>query len=254
MKLNYKQLGEGFPLLILHGLFGSLDNWITLSRQFSSTYSVYMIDARNHGRSPHDPVSDYPSMVEDLRSFMEDHSIEQAHIIGHSMGGKTAMSFTLNHPEKVSKLVVADMAMKAYSGHHDEVIRAMQDIPISEIKNRSEAESILAVRIPELGVRQFLLKNIDRREDGSYAWKINLPVLVNEYPKILMEVKGTNPVQNEVLFIRGGNSDYLKDKDFESAKLYFPNASLQTIEGAGHWIHAEQPGPFFTSVSHFLQS
>lgn len=254
MKLNYKQLGEGFPLLILHGLFGSLDNWITLSRQFSSTYSVFIIDARNHGRSPHNDVSDYPSMVEDLLEFITDHSIEQAHIIGHSMGGKTAMSFTLKYPEKVGKLVVADMAMKTYSGHHDEVIKAMQEVPISEIKNRSEAEEILSVRIKELGVRQFLLKNIDRKEDGSYAWKINLPVLVKEYPKILMEVKGINPVQNEVLFIRGDKSDYLKDKDFTSAKLYFPNATLETIEGAGHWIHAEQPGLFFNSVSSFLQS
>ena len=253
MHLHHKILGEGRPLIILHGLFGTLDNWQTVGRLLSEDYQVFLLDQRNHGRSPHIPEHNYPALAADIDHFLEFNWINRPHIIGHSMGGKAAMQFALQHPEKVDKLVVVDIGPKAYSGGHEPIFYALQSIDLSQIKERSEAENLLRQYIPDYGVIQFLLKNLTRSKDGTYHWKANLPVLYDHYQEIVGEIKSDKPYEGPVLFIRGGTSRYILDDDWSDIHDLFPNARLATVPDAGHWVHAEAPDEILQLVRDFLK-
>ncbi|MCB0521864.1 MAG: alpha/beta fold hydrolase [Saprospiraceae bacterium] len=254
MELNYKTFGQGDPVIILHGLFGTLDNWQTIARKLAEHYSVYILDQRNHGRSPHSETHDYPSMAEDLRQFMESHWMyDGAHVIGHSMGGKTAMQFALDHPDLVKKLVVVDIAPKAYNGGHHEIFDALFSMDLDKIADRSEADSLLAEKIKEPDVRLFLMKNLSRKKEGGYEFKMSLPALYKHYDNILAAVSGEHPFEGPSLFIRGGRSRHMEDGDEVLIKKLFPQAIIETVAGAGHWVHAEKPEELLKLVGKFLE-
>lgn len=253
LELNYKTFGQGEPIIILHGLFGTLDNWQTIARQLAENYSVFILDQRNHGRSPHAEPHDYPTLAEDLHHFMEAHWMyDGAHVIGHSMGGKTAMQFALTHPDLVKKLIVVDIAPKAYQGNHYEIFEALKTMDLDKIADRKEAEAFLAARISEEDVRQFLMKNLTRKPEGGFEFKMNLPVLWKYYPDILAAVDG-EPFDGETLFIRGGKSKHVALPTDEAViKKLFPNSEIKTVEGAGHWVHAEKPAELLDMIKQFL--
>lgn len=253
MKLNFRQAGEGKPLIILHGLFGSGDNWVTVTKPLAEHYHVYVLDQRNHGRSPHSPVHSYLSMADDLLEFISDNKIENPYILGHSMGGKTAMQLALNHSDKLEKLVVVDISPRYYKPHHQDVISGLSAVDLENIKSREEAETAMLPYLAELGVRQFLLKNLYRSESGGFAWRMNLDAIVGQIENIGMENKG-GPFTKPTLFLRGENSNYIQEKDHEIIKKLFPNSNIQTIAGAGHWVQAEKPREFVEAVVTFLNS
>lgn len=253
MELNYKSFGQGEPLVILHGLFGTLDNWQTIAKQLAEFYTVFIVDLRNHGRSPHVNEHTYELMAEDVFHFMSDNWIYGANVIGHSMGGKTAIRLALDYPEQVSKLIVADMGIKENESGHEAIFEAMFDLDLPNLESRTVADNQLKTRIDQYGVRQFLLKNLSRRKEGGYQWKMNLPVLHENYQEILKGIESDSTFDNPTLFLRGGNSDYVQDEDFEAIQDLFPNSELETIKGAGHWLHAEKPTEFIQHVRAFLE-
>jgi len=250
MKLAFKNMGSGEPLIILHGLFGSSDNWQTLGKQFAEDFSVYLVDQRNHGRSPHSDAFDYDLLAKDLNEFMQEHGIELATLIGHSMGGKTVMRFAQLFPEKVKKIVVADMGVKAYSPHHHEVLRAFHAINPETLEARSEAEDRIKSIIPERGVRQFLLKNLYRKKEGGYGLRVNYQVMESEMDRIL-EALPSDSSEVGALFIRGVKSNYIPDSDFDQIRSIFSKAEFADIQ-AGHWLHAEKPEEFYAEVKKFV--
>ncbi|HHM20662.1 MAG TPA: alpha/beta fold hydrolase [Bacteroidetes bacterium] len=252
MQLNYKEFGQGDPLIILHGLFGMLDNWQTIAKRLATDHTVFIIDLRNHGRSPHTPVHTYPEMAEDLLRFMENHWIYKSHIMGHSMGGKTAMQFALDYPDRVDHLVVVDIAPKAYPPAHRQIINALRALDFSEIKNRLEADRQLAKTIDNPAIRMFLLKNLTRDKNGTYRLKMNLPVLDKYYDEITRAIRADHPFRGPALFLRGQHSPYIQDEDIPDIKSLFPNAVIETVTGAGHWIHADAPDEFLKKVKRFL--
>lgn len=252
MEVYSKILGKGAPLLILHGVFGSGDNWGTLGRKWSEDYEVHLIDARNHGHSPHSEDFSYDLMADDLLEYMEKHKLEQASILGHSMGGKVAMLFAVYHPEKVSRLIVADIAPKAYAPHHQEIIKALMGLDLPNIESRAEAEE--AFDITEPGTRQFLLKSLYWKEKGQLAWRFNVAVIAREIEKVGEALPPQAIYYGPTLFIRGGKSKYVLDEDLEQISQHFPEVKCVTLEGAGHWLHAEKPQAFFEEVSSFLDN
>jgi len=252
-ELFSREFGAGAPVLILHGLFGFSDNWQTIAKGLADEYLVVTPDLRNHGRSPHLPGHTYPEMAEDLKFFMEEKWMFQAAVIGHSMGGKAAMQLALAHPDLVEKLIVVDMEPGQADDNHSDIFQALLDLDLSGMKERSEADTFLTERIPDFGTRQFLLKNITREDDGSFAWKMNLSALWKHYSDILAPVSGPTPFEKPTLFIRGSRSNYIKDSDWEPTKRLFPNAELATIEGAGHWVHADKPKELLEVLKGFLK-
>lgn len=252
MQLNFKKLGSGEVLIILHGFMGSLDNWQSLANEFAKSYEVYLIDARNHGKSPHTATHSIAEMVEDLFDFLHQQQISKANIIGHSMGGKVAMQFAVNYPNCVNKLVVADIAAKKYGRGHDDVFEALYAIDLTKIQTRKQAEEAMLPHVSEFGTRQFLLKNLERLENGTYQWKMNLDVLYRDYEEITQEVKTNKPITIPVLFLKGELSKYIKDEDWEQIKSIFPEAELKEINKAGHWLHADNPKEFYEKVIAFL--
>ena len=241
VKLNYKTLGQGEPVIILHGLFGMLDNWQTFGKQLADEYQVYLVDQRDHGRSPHTDAYTYPLLAQDIKDFMDEHNIPEARIIGHSMGGRTAMHVALMYPELVSQLLIVDMGVKTYKGGHEQIIDALQSIPVSEVKSRSEVDAMLAAHIPEQGIRLFLMKNLTRSKEGGYTWKINLSLLAQSYPNIMQGIPLDQTSQIDSLFVKGGRSNYILESDKEDIQSIFAKARIETIEDTGHWIHAEKP-------------
>jgi len=254
MNLNYKEYGQGDPIIILHGLFGTLDNWQTIARKLAKNYSVFLIDQRNHGRSSHTDAIDYPLMAADLHEFMLEMGMYQAHIIGHSMGGKTAMQFALEYPDMVDKLVIVDITPKAYVGGHQTIFEALFSLDLDKLKNRKEADAILSERIDEFGVRQFLLKNLTREKEGTYKWKMNLPVIHKHYEDILAAIESDYPFEKSTLFIKGEKSNYITEEDIPLIQSLFPEAKLETVEDAGHWVHAEKPKELLEMVTNFLDN
>jgi pimeloyl-ACP methyl ester carboxylesterase len=254
MKLHFRELGAGKPLIILHGLFGFLDNWQTLAKYFAQHYKVYLVDLRNHGRSPHSHDFSYPLMAADLLEFITDHHIQEPAIMGHSMGGKVAMHFALQYPEKVSSLIVVDMAPKAYPPHHQDILAALNAVDVKAATSRGEVDQALARHIPEEGVRQFLAKNLYRQEDNTFAWRMNLPVIEEKIEEVGKETRSEASFGKPSLFIRGGNSRYIQpEQDMGLILQLFPAATLETIAGAGHWVHAEKPQELFNLVVRFIR-
>ncbi len=254
MKLNFKEYGEGKPLVILHGLFGSLDNWYSLSKAFANEHRVYLVDQRNHGQSPHTDTHTYEEMAEDLYGFFQHHGLTDAVLVGHSMGGKAAMTFAANHPELLSKLVVVDMGVKQYPVHHDLIIRSMQALNFDTISSRKEADEFLSHMLDEdESTIQFLLKNIYRQkqEDGSakYAWRFNLDVIANDIEEMGLAISSGSQV--ETLFLYGTESKYVVEEDKADILALFPNTKFQALN-TGHWVHAQDPKGFITAVKDFV--
>lgn len=239
--------------MILHGLFGTSDNWQTLARRFAEHYHVFLVDMRNHGRSGHSHEFNYELMAEDLLEFVEDHSLKQPAIIGHSMGGKAAMKFALQHPDKLGKLVVVDISPRAYPVHHDEIIAGLKSIDLENLQNRQQADEQLARYVPEADVRLFLLKNLYRTESGGFGWRVNLKAVDENIERIGGAIESDTPFTNPALFIRGGKSRYIRPEDqYEYIEHLFPNVEIETIPDAGHWVHAEAPDRLFDITMNFL--
>lgn len=254
LELNYKTYGHGPALIILHGLFGSLDNWGSMARRFAENFTVYIVDQRNHGKSPHHPDWDYPVMAHDLGDFMDQHGIRTANLIGHSMGGKVVMQFANEHPQRIEKMVVADMAPITYQPHHSRIIEALNDLDLSQLEDRSDADEELKVGIPHPSVRQFLLKNLGRTQDKSFRWKFNLEVITQKYEEVLKGVNVEIPFHGEVLFLYGENSEYVVPSYEKVIREYFPKAKFEGIEGAGHWLHADSPEEFYQKCEAFFKA
>ncbi|MEY3289710.1 MAG: hypothetical protein RLZZ419_1952, partial [Pseudomonadota bacterium] len=239
--LAFEELGhpDDAPLIILHGFFASSRNWRQVAEKLAAKFHVYVLDLRNHGASPHHPVMDYPSMAADLLQFMETHNLTTASVLGHSMGGKVAMWFALNHPERIDKLIVVDIAPVSYQHCFNHLIQALKVLPLPEISNRKQAELLLATAIPELSYRQFLLQNLILK-DGAYCWRVDLDIFLLTAPNIIAfpDVEQLAPYTGKTLFLAGAQSDFIKASDL---KTLFPKARLKAIANAGHWLHVQQP-------------
>jgi pimeloyl-ACP methyl ester carboxylesterase len=249
--LHHKTFGQGPALIVLHGLFGSLDNWLTLGRAWAEHYSVYLVDQRNHGRSFHSDTWTYQAMAEDVHALMESEGILKAHLLGHSMGGKTVMQFAGMYPERIDRLMVADMGIRGYEPHHDEILQALAQVDLESVDSRQEADEQLAQGIAEPGIRQFLAKSLARM-DGGFAWRFNLPVISQQYQQIIQAVTLPHPFEGPTLFLSGGKSHYVQPEDHAEILQAFPQAQFVEIPGAGHWLHAEAPDAFSQQVMQFL--
>jgi len=251
MELNYKIYGQGYPLLILHGLLGSLDNWQSIAKALSEQYMVITIDARNHGRSPHADAFNYEVMVADLLEFMEQQYIFEAYLLGHSMGGKTVMQFAQQNEAMVKKLIVADIAPISYAAHHDDVFAGLKAVNLDEALQRADVEKIIAQHVKENDTVQFLMKALYRKEDHSFGWRFNLDSIQHSYQNILGYVDNGEVYDGPTLFLRGDKSRYIQERDFSVMKKIFPNYELASLD-AGHWLHAERPREFVEKVVAFL--
>ncbi len=255
MKLAFREYGSGQPLIILHGLFGQSDNWNTLAKRFGENdFQVFTIDQRNHGLSPHSDEWTYEAMADDLKEFISEHQLKDPILLGHSMGGKTVMFFQLKYPDIAKKIIVADIAPRAYEAHHDSVLKALNAVDFSVIKTRKEAEAIMNEYIPDFGTKQFLLKNIYWKDNANNVmdWRFNLKVIDKEYSNVGVEVPDSSS-NIETLFMNGEKSNYITEKDLPDIEKRFPNYKLVTIKDSGHWIHAEKPNEFFEAVMEFIK-
>ena len=252
MKLAYRILGNGPPLLILHGLLGSGDNWIPHATLLAVNFSVFTIDLRNHGRSPHAAEFDYDVMAADLAAFIRDQGLGPVNLLGHSMGGKAAMRFAQLHPDSVQKLVVVDMSPREYAPRYADILDAMHALDLSRFQQRAEVDAALMAAAPDKNIRQFLLKNIGRDAHGHMHWKPNVPAIRANYHQVRRALPTTPSFAGPTLFVRGGKSDYLPDEDVPLIRQLFPAAQVATIASAGHWVHAETPEAFIQIITNFL--
>jgi len=252
MRLHYRKYGSGPALLLLHGLFGSLNNWHSHARVFAERSTVYAIDQRNHGASPHDPVSSYPLMASDLREFMDDHGIADAVVLGHSMGGKTAMQFAGMYPGRARAIVSVDMAPRAYPPKHEEIFKVLFSIDPRKYETREEIEVAMRPTIQNPAVRQFLVTNVIRDEGGHLRWRMNVPALRASYDALSSATILPAPFTKPALFVRGELSSYLIPEDMEDIRRYFPAATMVAIPGAHHWVHADAPALFQQAILEFL--
>jgi esterase len=253
MKLFYRKYGSGPPLIILHGLFGSSDNWVTIAGKISASFTVYIPDQRNHGQSPHSPDHNYNLLSLDLLEFAEDHKIEKFILAGHSMGGRVAMSFAIKWPEKINSLIVIDISpfnsgvldAKIYN-HHREILETILSINPSELSSRADLEKIIAKRISSEKIRELILKNLQRTDNGSFKWKLNAKALLDNLVNIMDGIR--RPAADfpcvtgfPVTFVKGEESDYLQPGELKEIQKIFPTAEIINVKKTGHWIHAERP-------------
>jgi esterase len=247
---------QGLPaLIILHGLFGSSDNWHTLGNIFGKQFHTLILDARNHGMSPHSSEFDYQVMADDVVEFIHQQHLTSASLIGHSMGGKTAMLTALQHPELIDKLIVVDMATRAYLPEHEIIFETLNFIDLSTMVRRIDIETKLAQQILDAATVQLLMKNLARDEQGRFRWKINLPVIQKNYESINAELPTSSTrYEKPALFIRGEHSEYILLEDLRPIAALFPRAELVTIKNASHWVHADAPDDFAQTVIEFLLS
>ena len=251
MLLHYKEIGEGKPLVILHGLFGTSDNWQTHAKKLGEYYRVILVDQRNHGHSPWSEDFTYEHLADDLERLIQHLGIDQFTLIGHSMGGKTAMYYSQKYPNRLEKMVIVDIGIKRYPMHHNEIIKGIKSIDLSTIESRSAAEQAMLPFVDSYGVRQFLLKNLYWIEKGKLAWRMNVDVLEREMEEILAPIPPIE-VWTPTLFLRGAMSNYILDEDWDGIEEIFPDATLETIENAGHWVHSEQPEEFIEKILGFI--
>jgi len=251
MQLHFKEYGHGGgAVILLHGLFGSSDNWHFIAVRLSKDFRVFSLDQRNHGESPHSDEMSYPLMAGDVAEFLDARKIETAAVIGHSLGGKTAMQFALQFPARVEKLVVEDMSPRAYQPAHGKIMSALRALDLSKYQTRRQMEEALAPEISSLEMRRFLLKNLGRNHDGKFFWKINLPGIEKNAAALRAAISSPKPFAKPALFVRGEKSNYLRDD--EEIHHLFPRVKIETIPGAGHWVHAEKPEEFTRAVLGFL--
>lgn len=254
MDLFCRKFGEGKPLYILHGLFGSSDNWVTLGNQFADHYHIIIPDMRNHGQSPHSDQWGYKYMADDIYKLARKLNHDKISILGHSMGGKTAITFADKYAKMLDKLVIADIAPRFYPIRHRKILDGLLSINLQAIKSRKEASDHLAGYIPELSLRQFLLKNLDRDDDKAFKWKLNLKIINRHLENVGLDTYPKNIIDIPTLFIRGINSDYITDDDILEIREYFSDVSVESIGNAGHWLQAEQPEAFYNTVKEFLDA
>lgn len=265
MNLFYRELGEGEPIVVLHGLYGMSDNWLTVGKRLSQQLRVILVDQRNHGQSPFAGSHTYPDLVNDLTELLDRLGIARANLLGHSMGGKAAMLFAHEYPARVAKLVVVDISPWGYSADdsqseailrdHRRILAGLRSLPLQTISSRLEAEAILALSVAETRTAQFLLKNLRRDKDGYFSWAINLDAIEKNFDSIMGDVFPlilAKPILADTLFIRGMNSGYLSENRIKRVKELFPLSHFVGIENAGHWVHAEQPAAFIEAVLNFF--
>lgn len=252
MELNFKRYGQGDPLIIIHGLFGSLDNWQTLGKKFAEDFDTILVDQRNHGHSPHSDDFDYDHMATDLIRLIEEQNLENAYIIGHSMGGKTVMRAAQMRPDLIDRMIVVDIGPKGYPMHHGPILDGLHAINFDEVRSRKQANDVISTFIEDDGVKQFLLKNLYWKEKGLLDWRINLPVITKNMEKIIGQLPA-DEVDIPTLFIRGEKSNYIIEDDYTDIFMQFPDSDIETIYNAGHWIHAENPFDFYNLVFDFLK-
>lgn len=257
MQLNYEQRGSGEPVILIHGLFGDLDNLKSISRHLADNYTVVNLDVRNHGQSPHTDDMNYADMASDVIAIADAEGFDRFHLLGHSMGGKIAMEIALRYPSRVLSLIVADIAPVAYDARHSTIIEALTSIDTDALQSRQQADKQLAESIDSQGVRQFLLKNLRKDSDDNgkerWYWRFNLPALKANYTTLIGAPTSAGQYTGPTLFIRGAQSDYVTTEHRDAIVQRFPNAQPKTIEGAGHWLHAEKPTAFNQLVSGFLE-
>lgn len=253
MQLHFEAGGDGEPLIILHGLFGSLDNWRPMSKRLADHFKVFALDQRNHGQSPHSFEMDYARMAADVQEFITAQGLKDALVLGHSMGAKTAMQLALRHPDSVRELVVVDMAPRRDPGRHTRLIAGMRSLDLSRFQNRKEIEAALEPAVGDLPTRQFLLKNLARQDNGGFCWKIGLEEIYQNYQNLTEAIESTEPYTKAALFIRGEKSDYLRKEDQPDILRLFPKAEFRTVPGAGHLPHVETPETFYDCVTAFLR-
>jgi pimeloyl-ACP methyl ester carboxylesterase len=266
MELFYRNFGEGPPMIIVHGLYGASDNWLSIGKAFTEDFDVYLVDQRNHGQSPHSDTHDYPAMVDDLIGFMVRHKLQKAILVGHSMGGKTVMFLAEAFPERVDTLIVIDIAPttchpddhSSQARTHIEIVNGMLSVDFSKVKKREDVDEQLARTIHSPRIRSFLMKNVTRSREGEYSWKLNAAVIGKELSSIFNGLDlekytpGTGITGFPVLFIRGEKSDYITDDCIPDIKQIFPMAEIATIPRAGHWLHVEQPDLLVKTIRYFL--
>ena len=253
--LHSKILGQGSPLIIVHGFLGMADNWKTLGSKYADQgFEVHLLDMRNHGRSFHSDEFTYELMVQDVLAYSNSKNLDKVNILGHSMGGKVAMLFATTHPSKVERLLVADIAPKFYPAHHHQIIEGLNALDFSTITSRSQADQQLSEYISNWGVRQFLLKNLYWKTKEQLDLRINLKVLSNAQEEIGEPLPSTSSFEGKTLFLRGSKSEYIHPDDTTDILRYFPNATIETIANAGHWLHAENPNQFFEKSMAFLKA
>lgn len=255
VSLNFAKQGDaGPPLIILHGLFGSARNWQGIARQLADRYTVYALDLRNHGSSPHDDVMDYPAMSADVLEFIDQHKLQNPIVLGHSMGGKVAMQLALSEPDKLSKLIVVDIAPVRYTHNFDDVLLGFSHVPLDNIKSRKEADDYLAEKINSLSLRQFLLQNLINNASGGYQWRVNLASIEANMDTIMgfPDQQLHSTFNKASLFIKGANSTYLAARYKALIEQQFPKAEGQTIANTGHWPHIESPIDFMACLNKFL--
>lgn len=254
-KLHSNIIGSGKPFVILHGFLGMSDNWKTLGNQFTELgFQVHLIDQRNHGRSFHDDVFNYEVLAADLKAYCHDHNLEDITLLGHSMGGKTAMLFATEYPDLVSKLIVADISPRFYPVHHDAILNGLDALDFNSIKTRGQADKMLSTYVSDAGTRMFLLKNLYWIEKGILALRININVLKNEVGEVGEALPSYATFGKDTLFLRGDRSEYIGVGDESIIKNHFPKAKIVTISNAGHWLHAENPKDFYNAVKVFINS
>ncbi len=255
MLLYSNVIGEGKPFIILHGFMGMGDNWKTLGKKFCEQgYQVHLVDQRNHGRSFHSKTFNYKVLVEDLKNYCEHFQLSDIILLGHSMGGKTAMQFAVDFPEMVSKLIVADIAPKSYPLHHQDILKALSSLDFKAIDSRKKADEVLTDYIHNLGIRQFLLKNLYWVQKGQLALRINLPILIENMEEVGKSLSENTIFNGDTLFLKGANSQYIMPMDEVLILKHFPKAKIKTISNAGHWLHAENPVDFFNEVINFIST
>jgi len=253
MKLYANVFGEGAPFLILHGFLGMGDNWKTLAKKISEQgYQVHLIDQRNHGRSPHSDLFSYQYLAADVLEYCEDRHLKDITLLGHSMGGKTAMLFAVHHPEFLKKLIVVDIGPKYYPLHHQDILDGLSSLDFEMLKSRKEVDEALSAYVPEMGVRMFLMKNLYWKEKEVLGLRMNLEALLQNSSEIGVELPGELVYLGETLFMKGEKSNYIVEEDKARIKIQFPKSRIEMISKSGHWLHAENPDEFLVSVLEFI--
>ena len=251
--LHSKISGKGTPLLILHGYFGMSDNWKTLGKKFAESFEIHLIDQRNHGRSFHQDEFNYAHLADDLFAYVNYYKLDKIIVLGHSMGGKTAMLFAVKYPSFVDKVIIADISPKYYQPHHNDILKALNSVDFKIHNTRKLVDEKIAEIISDVGVRSFLLKNVYWKEKGILDYRFNLKSLTDNNAEVGKALPVHTLFEGKVLFIAAGNSGYILNDDHSLIKLHFPNSSIQTIANVGHWLHAESPELFYKLVMKFLR-
>jgi esterase len=254
MKLHFKKIGEGQPFIILHGLFGSGDNWATFAKNLAvHGYAVYLVDLRNHGHSGWDDIHDYCHMASDVHELIAAEQLKDVILLGHSMGGKAAMQLAIDFTDDIQKLIVADITPRYYPPHHQTILKGLLSLDFDEIKTRNDADKQLALTIDDLSTRQFLLKNLYWKEPDKLAFRFNLQSISIQIENVGAVINSETPIEIPSLFIGGEKSNYILPADHSIIKQLFNKAEIITISNAGHWIHADQPALLLNGIISFLQ-